>query len=206
LAFLRNAGIKIQQWGTGWETGRLSQEEMIRVFNQSRINLNLPNTSMPLAFSKGRGPSSLRRFVSRALDSVLTESKTEAPNLISPSQAAHGLSHAYAEQIKGRNFEIPGCGGFLVTGRAENLEDYYDAGKEVTCFEHEQDLISKVTYFLNHEDERRAIAQGGYERTLREHTYAHRFDAIFRRLGLTCEPLDLIFQGKVPPGRTQEVH
>ena len=69
-----------------------------------------------------------------------------------------------------------------MTGRAENLEDYYEPGKEV-----------------------RAIAQAGYERTLREHTYAHRFDSIFRRLGMPCEPLDMILQGKVSPGHTEEV-
>ena len=27
----------------------------------------------------------------------------------------------FAEQIKGRNFEIPGCGGFTLSGWAENL-------------------------------------------------------------------------------------
>jgi len=38
ISALRKAGINVYVWGGGWESGRLSQEEMIRVFNQSRIN------------------------------------------------------------------------------------------------------------------------------------------------------------------------
>ncbi len=45
IAALRDAGIDIRTWGGGWPEGRITQEEMIRVFNESRINLNLPNAS-----------------------------------------------------------------------------------------------------------------------------------------------------------------
>lgn len=43
---LERAGISIYVRGSGWPGGRLSQEEMIRVFNRSRINLNLSNASV----------------------------------------------------------------------------------------------------------------------------------------------------------------
>ena len=90
----------------------------------------------------------------------------------------------YFEQIKGRNFEVPGCGGFLLTGNVEDLESYYEIGKEVVCFENSKDLVDKVGYYLAHDTERAQIARLGYERTLRDHTYACRFEQIFARIGL----------------------
>ncbi|HRI39135.1 MAG TPA: hypothetical protein PLO50_11300, partial [Nitrospira sp.] len=38
---LINAGINVRTWGQGWNEGRASQDEMIKIFNTSRINLNL---------------------------------------------------------------------------------------------------------------------------------------------------------------------
>ncbi len=83
------------------------------------------------------------------------------------------------ENIKGRNFEVPGCGGFLLSGPARNLEEYFEIGKEVVFYKDPDDLVEKVRYYLEHEDEREAIAQAGYERVLRDHTYEKRFQEIF---------------------------
>jgi spore maturation protein CgeB len=45
ITALRDAGIQVQTFGPGWENGRVDQEQMIAIFNQSRINLNLANAS-----------------------------------------------------------------------------------------------------------------------------------------------------------------
>jgi len=45
-------------------------------------------------------------------------------------------------------------------------------------------LIDKIRHYLANEKERAAIAKAGYERTMREHTYNHRFDKIFKQAGL----------------------
>lgn len=186
---LRKDGIKVEAWGKGWDAGRLSQEEMIRLFNQSRVNLNLANASI-----SGR-PTRFRRL-SGLLGAIPfgTNLKNYAKRLLpAPGAAAETTgTNAVFEQIKGRNFEIPGCGGLLLTGKAENLEDYYEPDKEIVVFENTRDLIEKINYYLNHEDECAAIALAGYERTLREHTYVHRFNDIFTRIGLPqlCVPVD----------------
>ncbi|PYS06787.1 MAG: hypothetical protein DMG12_02645 [Acidobacteria bacterium] len=99
------------------------------------------------------------------------------------------------EQIKGRNFEVPGCGGFTLTGQAEDLESYYEEGREIVCFGTIPELIEKIRYYLSHESERRAIAEAGYQRTLHQHTYVHRFTDIFRHLQLpVAEPETIIGQ------------
>jgi len=133
---LRREGIDIQTYGHGWGQ-RLNFQQMINVFNRSRINLNLNNAA----------------------------------------DARH-------KQIKGRNFEVPGCGGFLLTGVAENLYEYYKFGKEIAVFNSTDEMAQKIKHYLAHEKERAAVAKAGYERTMQEHTYAHRFDQIFRAAGL----------------------
>ncbi len=87
-------------------------------------------------------------------------------------------------QIKGRNFEIPCCGGFLLTDHADNLDDYFLSGREIALFEGVEDLVAKVRYYLAHDSERAQIAEAGYQRTVREHSYEKRFSEIFARMGL----------------------
>lgn len=152
IASLRKAGIDVRTWGHGWENGRLEQDDMIRVFNQSRINLNLSNASV------ATGRMGWRRMIKR---------QTLPPN-----------------QIKGRNFEIPGCGGFLLTDKADDLDTYYAEGREIGVFSTPTDLVEKIRYFLDHDQERGEIAAAGYQRTLAEHTYERRFTEIFATMGL----------------------
>ena len=116
---------------------RISQEEMITVFQASRINLNLSSSS------------------------------------------AQGDN-----QIKGRNFEIPACGAFQLSGYAERLEKFFDIGKEIVCYRTIEELAEKARFYLDHEQERQAIAQAGHQRVLREHTYQHRFSKLFSAMGL----------------------
>jgi spore maturation protein CgeB len=116
-----------------------------------------------------------------------------------------GAPSRYFEQIKGRNFEVPGCGGFLLTGEADNLGDYYARGTEVATFSNIDEMVSQIRHYLSHEDERQTVAAGGYARTMREHTYVHRFAEIFDRMGLPHPLVDEILAGKVSAGRVDEL-
>ena len=78
-------------------------------------------------------------------------------------------------QIKARNFEVPGYGGFLLTETLESLEHFYTPGSEVVIYEGIEDLAEKIRYYLDHPAERNAIAFAGHKRTTREHTYDMRF-------------------------------
>jgi spore maturation protein CgeB len=152
---LRDAGYGVEAWGAGWPAGRLGHDEMVRVFSSSRINLNPSNSSLPA--------NGLRDRIAR-----LVRRRSEPPR---------------PPQIKGRNFEVPGCGGFLLTENVPHLDRYFEIGKEVALYDTTDDLIDQVGYWLAHEDERAAVAQAGYRRVLTEHTYDHRFEEIFRRVG-----------------------
>ena len=210
---LRQAGINVRVWGNGWELGRITQEEMIRVFNQSRINLNLSNASVASTGFLATAKGSISATASRALRAVPGGSfaRRVGKSLLSAGSARVGVRDNCADtvpasdQIKGRNFEIPGCGGFLLTGRADNMEEYYRIGEEVACFGSTADLVEQIHFYLANEGRRNAAALAGHRRTLAEHTYVHRFSRIFETMGLSGPPSELLLTGPVRPGSTQEL-
>jgi spore maturation protein CgeB len=170
---IEKAGINVKYWGRGWLAGRVSQEEMIKIFSQSKINLNLTKSSGTLSF--------------KSLAGIFLNRKQGLIRINSPRywlDNFRSLKGSVREQIKGRNFEIPGCKGFLITGDADNLHDYYKDGKEIVIYKNTKDLIEKIKYYLEHEYECEVIARAGYERTLRDHTYEKRFNEIFDFIGL----------------------
>jgi spore maturation protein CgeB len=157
IHLLRTAGIDVRAWGYGWEAGRLNREEMVEVFNSSRINLNFAGAS---TFD---GPESRWRGRYRRLT---------------------GIRRRLPGQIKARNFEVPGCAGFLLTDVAEDLRDYYAPGTEIGTFRGERDLVREVRHYLDRDGERQSIAQAGYRRTMADHTMERRLNEIFARMGL----------------------
>ncbi len=83
----------------------------------------------------------------------------------------HGpVAEGYANNM--RLFEATGTGAMLVTEVAPNLAEYFEPGREVVTYDGPDDLMDKLSHYLEHDDERRAIAAAGQARTLRDHTYA----------------------------------
>jgi spore maturation protein CgeB len=87
-------------------------------------------------------------------------------------------------QIKGRVFEVPGAGGFLLTETAYQLDRYLTPGKDCAVFDSTVDLVDKIRYYLADDVARLKIELAGERRVLAEHTYDHRFADLFARMGL----------------------
>lgn len=169
---LRRAGIQVNAWGFGWNTGRLDQNAMVKVFNQSRINLNMSNNdSLDLRFLLS---------VTMPLKVILRAWEGAGRVIYRPDAKVR-------EMVKGRHFEINACGGFQLSYYVEGIERHYAIGDEIALYASIEDMIEKVRYYLKHEDEREAIALRGYERTLRDHTAEKRFGDLFNAIGIkTC--------------------
>jgi spore maturation protein CgeB len=171
---LRQQGINLTCFGNGWPSGRVDHQEMVRIFKESKINLNFSGSS---AVWSGR--SLVRVFVNR---------QGGKARVARPWEWWDNLRSEYARltcpQLKGRLFEVPAAGGFLLTGYAPYLEEYYVPGKELAVFRSPDELVQKIIYYLAHDDERQEIARSGQERTLREHTYEQRLRQIFKKIGL----------------------
>jgi spore maturation protein CgeB len=94
----------------------------------------------------------------------------------------HGnLEGRYAANI--RLFEATGMGALLVTDWKENLPLLFEPGKEVVAYQHAEECVELVQYYLHHEAERLAIAHAGHQRTLREHTYDQRAQELVQLIG-----------------------
>jgi spore maturation protein CgeB len=170
---MRKGGIDVRCWGRGWKAGRLSEKEMVAVYSRSRINLNFTGSSVSLGWKP-----IAKVFLNRRADDSIS--------INSPAGMWGHLRVLLGDlrpQIKGRNFEIPGSGGFLLTSDADNLGEYFVPGKEIAVFNGLNDLMDKTRHYLAHADEREAIREAGYERAHREHTYEQRLRSIFAAIG-----------------------
>lgn len=79
-----------------------------------------------------------------------------------------------AYSINPRTFEISACGAFQLTDLRQDLSSYYTPGYEIVTYTSPNELIEKIHYYLQHEDERYEIALRGFQKTMREHTFRKR--------------------------------
>lgn len=107
----------------------------------------------------------------KEMSSVLGRSRIS----ISPAGGADGN-----KQIKLRTFEICASGALCLCEYVKGIEKYYEIGKEIVVFKTKDELAGLIDYYLNHSRERKEIARAGYERTLKEHLWKHRFEEIFK--------------------------
>lgn len=70
-----------------------------------------------------------------------------------------------------RCFEIMGSGGLLLSNYQSGFADCFNEGEEFIAFESKDDMLIKIDYLLTHEDERKEIAENGYKRIVKDHTY-----------------------------------
>jgi len=79
-----------------------------------------------------------------------------------------------ATALNQRMFDVPACGGFVLTDYRADLERLFDFRSEIACFYSKSDMIDKIDYYLVHEDERLSIIEKARKRVLEEHTYESR--------------------------------
>lgn len=154
---IRKAGINVEILGHHWPKGEIDQHGMVRVFNESRINLNLSNSA---SWDARYLCSSPRALINR-LQSVKN-----------------------IEQMKARVFEVNGCGSFQLSYYVEGLTQCYEGDREISIYNNPDDLVEKVKFYLAHEELRESIAKAGLLRTINEHTFTNRFKKIFKRMGI----------------------
>ncbi|OGQ92975.1 MAG: hypothetical protein A2253_08340 [Deltaproteobacteria bacterium RIFOXYA2_FULL_55_11] len=87
-----------------------------------------------------------------------------------------GVAESYANNM--RLFEATGVGSLLVTDWKTNLAEMFKEGEEVVTYRTPEECAELVRYFLEHDNEREAIARAGQKRTLREHTYYQRMQEL----------------------------
>jgi glycosyltransferase involved in cell wall biosynthesis len=72
-----------------------------------------------------------------------------------------------------RMWQLPINGVMQITDNPKGTEELFELNKEIVCYENGDmdEAIDKIKYYLDHNDERIAIARAGYERALRDYSY-----------------------------------
>lgn len=83
-----------------------------------------------------------------------------------------------------RVWDILAAGGFCITNFQPELVLYFKNGEDLVWFEDEADLVRKVRYYLEHEEEREQIALNGQRKVRELHNYDVRLEAIEKELSV----------------------
>ncbi len=70
-----------------------------------------------------------------------------------------------------RALDILGCGGFLLTNYQSDFLEYLEPGRDFVYYDSIENAAALCDYYLEHEDERKAIAASGYEKVKKHLSY-----------------------------------
>lgn len=68
-----------------------------------------------------------------------------------------------------RLFELPGNGVMQISDGGPFLDSFFKVGEEIVAYYNSDDLVEKLHFYLNHPDERMAIARNAYRRVMQGH-------------------------------------
>ncbi len=72
-----------------------------------------------------------------------------------------------------RSIEIPACGAFMMAEYSDEHAALFEEDKEAVYFRSRTELVEKIRYYLDHDDERNSIASAGRARCL-DHDYSQK--------------------------------
>lgn len=206
IRYLLDRGIDVRVWGSGWKRhsaeGRGGGTEgpvrrVLRLGEKLMTSDGRKASARRLRKAFGPRESGKEDVFSgqdRLPDSVSGDplSDEEMIRMYSRSRVNLGFSTcgdtvAQGErilQVRLRDFEVPMSGGFYVVEYMQELEEFFEIGREIVCYTCSEELADKALYYLRHDAERETIRKAGRERALRDHTWKRRFHKAFREMGL----------------------
>lgn len=78
-----------------------------------------------------------------------------------------------------RVLDIMACGGFVLSNWQPEIAEYFEEGKEIVTFGCEEECVDKIRYYLEHEEERRQIAEAGRNKVKDAFTYEKGLERLF---------------------------
>jgi len=87
-----------------------------------------------------------------------------------------------SRQMKGavnqRVFDVPACGGFVLTDRREQLDRLFEPGREVVVYDAPEEIPELAARCLKDAGLRERVGAAARTRILAEHTYGHRLQEL----------------------------
>ncbi|MCA8947866.1 MAG: glycosyltransferase [Planctomycetes bacterium] len=125
----------------------------------------------------------VRLFGTSAADTGRALSIPDYARLFQTSKISLAMTKDAVRQLKGRVFEILHCGAMLLCDRNHHVSHYLEPMVEYVTYGDYEDLVAKARYYLDHEDERAAIARAGHARVKSHYDHRTFWNGILARLG-----------------------
>ncbi len=111
----------------------------------------------------------------------LARSTTEMPKIVRLSKInLNFTSKPIRTGIPLRLWDILGAGGFVLTNYQSEIPEYFEVGKDLDIFASEEELVEKIRYYLEHEEEREEIARNGYQKAKEKYSLELRVKQILQ--------------------------
>ncbi len=105
----------------------------------------------------------------------------EIPKIYSSAKIV--INMPLGDDLNFRFFEALSCGSLLITKRENNgQEELFKEDVHYVAFNDETELLSKIEYYLNNEEERARIASAGYKEIVSKHTLEKRVDVLLKNV------------------------
>ncbi len=161
----------LSDWYIGMKAAVVERKRLLnllseRLFGQFTVDLYTGSDSsdLPKVHNKGRVQTLTEMPI------VFRNSKINLNITIRPIRSGLSL----------RIWDILGAGGFLLTNFQTELEDYFKMGEDLETFSSEEELIDKAVYYLEHDASRAQIAQNGYQKVRKYHSFDQRVGDMLR--------------------------
>ena len=89
--------------------------------------------------------------------------------------------------IPKRVLDILACGGFCLTNYQPEIAEYFEDGVDLVMYSGMADLVAKADYYLNHEEERIAIAEHGNRKVREEFDLKKRVAGMWEAVIESCK-------------------
>ncbi|MEY8515831.1 glycosyltransferase [Lachnospiraceae bacterium 29-84] len=114
----------------------------------------------------------------------LAETKEQMPKIFRMSKInLNFTSKPIRTGLPLRVWDILGAGGFLLTNFQSEIPEYFEIGRDLDVFASEDELIEKIGYYLEHEDERRQIAENGRQKAKDQYSLEARIRQMLESIG-----------------------
>jgi spore maturation protein CgeB len=84
-----------------------------------------------------------------------------------------------------RTFEIPGCGGLMISQQSPEQEEFFTGNQAAVYFESASECVTKMRELIENEQRRQQIADAAHQ-NVRRHTYLHRAATLLNAIGFPC--------------------
>lgn len=82
--------------------------------------------------------------------------------------------------LKGKVFEGGACKTFVLTEYCEDYLEMFEEGKEIIMFKDNRELLEKINYYLNNEEEREKLAEAAYKKIIKNYSLDEDLKKIFK--------------------------